>query len=105
MASPQPVAHDRNPGQAIAGGLDRAVRQAFQHNSWDHLGGFWKLVRRGTPAKPGGKKRSRYREVQLGDVEPGGGGPGAGVKIASLGLAAGDELKYVYDFAIGSSTG
>jgi hypothetical protein len=34
----------------------------------------------------------------LGDVNPFGGGAGADVKIASLELAAGDQLKYVYDF-------
>ena len=48
------------------------------------------MVRRG--------KGKRFREVDVGDVGPAGGGSGAGVQIASLGLKRGDELKYVYDF-------
>jgi hypothetical protein len=36
--------------------------------------------------------------VDLGDVDPEGGGEGADVQIAELGLAVGDQLKYVYDF-------
>ncbi len=82
--------------------LDRALRGAFQHDTWDHLGGFWKLVPRGAQARSGGKqpaaRRSRYREVELGDVDPEGGGTGAKVKVAELGLVVGDQLKYIYDF-------
>lgn len=64
--------------------------KAFQHD-WDHMAGFWKRTRRG--------KTKRYREVELGDVDPfGGGGSGAGRYIANLGLQPGDTLKYVYDF-------
>ena len=83
--------------------LDLALREAFNHDFFDHLGGFWKLIPRGAQAKPGATKRraarqARYREVELGDVEPMGGGEGASIKIAGLGLAVGDRLKYVYDF-------
>jgi hypothetical protein len=83
--------------------LDLALRRAFNHDVFDHLGGFWKLVPRGAQAKPGAAKRKatrqpRYREVELGDVEPMGGGEGADLRIAALELAVGDRLKYVYDF-------
>lgn len=83
--------------------LDLVLRDAFNHDVFDHLGGFWKLIPRGVQGKPGAAKRgaarqTRYREVELGDVEPMGGGEGARVKIAGLGMAVGERLKYVYDF-------
>jgi hypothetical protein len=70
--------------------LDGVLRGEFKHDFSDHLSGFWRKVRRG------GTKRSR--EVEIGTVEPFGGGDGAEKRIAGLGLAVGDELKYVYDF-------
>ena len=70
--------------------LDGVLRGEFKHDFSDHLSGFWRKVRRG------GTKRSR--EVELGTIEPFGGGDGAEKRIAGLGLAVGDELKYVYDF-------
>jgi hypothetical protein len=70
--------------------LDEILRDAFRHDPMDHLGGFWKLVRRGTG--------QRFREVELGDVNPLGEGDGADSPIAGLGLIPGDELKYVYDW-------
>lgn len=90
-------------GRHSLANLDGVLRSSFNHDVSDHLGGFWKLVPRGGPAKPGGKPRGaarqpRYREVELGDVDPEGGGTGTEVKIAELDLAVGDQLKYVYDF-------
>jgi hypothetical protein len=38
------------------------LRHAFHHDTADHLGGFWKLVRRGTGRL--------FREVDLGDIDP-----------------------------------
>ena len=70
--------------------LDLILREAFQHDTWDHLGGFWKLVPRG--------KTKRVREVDLGDVNPLGEGSAAEVHLAVLELKPGDQLKYVYDF-------
>jgi hypothetical protein len=70
--------------------FDDILRRAFNHDRADHLGGFWRRVRRGTGRK--------FREVHLGDVDPFGGGEGAGLRVAGLGLGLGDELKYVYDF-------
>ena len=48
------------------------------------------MVRRG--------KGKRFREIDLGDVDPLGGGSGAKLRIAGLDLQEGSELKYVYDF-------
>lgn len=77
-------------GKQTLAEFDAILRDAFNHDVSDHLGGFWKLVRRG--------QSKRFREVDLGSVEPFGGGDGAGRHIAALGLRPGDELKYVYDF-------
>jgi hypothetical protein len=70
--------------------FDSELRNAFKHDTGDHLSGFWKLIRRG--------QSRRFREVSLGDVEPFGGGDGAELKVAELDLKPGDQLKYVYDF-------
>lgn len=73
--------------------LDSTLREAFSHDFFDHLGGFWKLVRRG------GRKKERYREIDLGTVYPlNQGGEGAEMAIAAIGLQIGDKIKYVYDF-------
>jgi hypothetical protein len=80
---------DIQGGQTLAD-FDAVLRDAFHHDTSDHLGGFWKLVRRGTGR--------RFREVDLGDIDPLGGGSGADQHVAGLGLKPGDELKYVYDF-------
>ncbi|MEJ2557134.1 MAG: hypothetical protein P8186_13075 [Anaerolineae bacterium] len=77
-------------GKQTLADFDHILRRAFEHDMSDHLGGFWKRVRRGT-----GK---RFREVDLGDIDPFGGGSGADSHVAGLGLNPGDELKYVYDF-------
>lgn len=77
-------------GDQTLADFDFILRKAFQHDTWDHLGGFWKRVRRGSTR--------RYREIDLGDVDPLGGGSGASRRIAGLGLKPGDTLKYVYDF-------
>ena len=77
-------------GKQTVADFDRLLRHAFQHDGGDHLGGFWKRVRRG--------KSNRYREIDLGTVDPLGEGDGAEQSIADLGLKPGDEVKYVYDF-------
>jgi hypothetical protein len=76
-------------GDQTLGDLDSMLRNAFRHDP-DHMSGFWKRVRRGNTR--------RFREVNLGSLDPFGGGEAAEVVIAGLNLAPGDELKYVYDF-------
>ncbi|MBM4458777.1 MAG: hypothetical protein FJ011_13580 [Chloroflexi bacterium] len=71
--------------------LDGVMRGAFGHDFSDHMSGFWRKLRRGDS--------KRFREVEIGTIAPfGGEGEGANTRIASIGLAVGDELKYVYDF-------
>lgn len=77
-------------GQHTLADFDRELRDAFNHDMGDHLGGFWKLTRRG--------QTRRFREVELGTVDPFGEGEGAESQLAGLNLKPGDELKYVYDF-------
>jgi hypothetical protein len=72
--------------------LDNILRHAFQHDTSDHLSGFWKrVVRSGGP-------RKRYREVDLGTVNPFEPTEESDTAIAALKLKVGDQLKYVYDF-------
>jgi len=75
-------------GQTL-GELHRLLVDAFNHD-WDHMGGFWKRVRRGNS--------KRFREVDLGNIDPFGEGEAADVLMAGLELAPGSQLKYVHDF-------
>jgi len=70
--------------------LDGIMRDAFQHDPYDHLGGFWKRIPRGNT--------KRFREVDLGTTNPFEEEDGAAIRIGGLDLKAGDQLKYVYDF-------
>lgn len=79
-------------GHQTLADFDFLIRSEFGHDPSDHLGGFWKLVRRGQT------NRFRFRKIELGDVNPLGEGSGAEIRIAGLGLSVGDRLKYVYDF-------
>jgi Plasmid pRiA4b ORF-3-like protein. len=72
--------------------LDHILRFAFKHDSSEHLSGFWKKVVRG------GGLRKRYREVDIGTVNPFEYAEGSDTAIAALKLQIGDQLKYVYDF-------
>lgn len=76
-------------GRQTLGDLDQVLRMAFEHDP-DHMSGFWKRVRRA--------KSRRFREVDLGDINPFGEGEAAEMPMAGLGLQPGDEIKYVYDF-------
>jgi hypothetical protein len=80
-------------GKQTLGDLDEALRSAFNHDPYDHLGGFWKLIPRGT------EKSRRYREVDLGEIYPfHQGGEAAKTGIAAVSLGVGEKIKYVYDF-------
>ena len=80
-------------GKQTLSDLNMALVHAFGHD-FDHLGGFWKLVPRQ------GTKRGvpRFREVDLGSVDPFGEGEAADVTIAELEFSVGDKMKYVFDF-------
>jgi hypothetical protein len=80
-------------GKNTLSDFNEILVDVFDHD-FDHLGGFWKLVPRG------GTKRgvARYREVDLGCVDPFGEGDAADVAIAELELAVGSRMKYVFDF-------
>ncbi len=79
-------------GEQTLEDLDNILRAAFLHDTSDHLSGFWKRA-----ARSGGS-RTRYREVDLGTINPFEYTEGADTEIAGLKLQVGDKLKYVYDF-------
>lgn len=76
-------------GQTLAE-LDDILRTAFRHDHSDHLGGFWKVVRRG--------QSNRFRQVDLGSIDPFGDGKAGDKRLADLDLQPGAVLKYVFDF-------
>jgi hypothetical protein len=75
-------------GALLLGDLNRYLVRLFKHDA-DHMGGFWKVVRRG---------RQRTREVELAMVDPFGRGKGSEQRIAELDLVEGDMVRWVYDF-------
>lgn len=79
-------------GKQTLDDLDGILRIAFQHDLDDHLSGFWKLISRK------GGARKRYREIDIGTVNPYEYGEGSDTPVALLKLQVGDQLKYVYDF-------
>lgn len=72
--------------------LDQILRIAFNHDTFDHLSGFWKKVIRT------GSSKKRFREVDIGTVNPFESADGSDTEVATLKLAVGDQIKYVYDF-------
>jgi hypothetical protein len=70
--------------------FDDILRSAFKHDTFDHLSGFWKLVRRGNTR--------RFREMDIGNIYPFEGGEAAEIRVADLEIKTGQMLKYVYDF-------
>ncbi len=80
-------------GKQNLANLDFELRAGFNHDTFDHMSGFWRLIERG-----GGGKKKRYREIDLADINPLEEGDGEDTQIASLDLKPGDRLKYVYDF-------
>lgn len=76
-------------GEQTLADFNHILVSAYKHE-WDHLAGFWKLVQRGNS--------KRYREVDIGEVNPFDEGEGADTRIADLELKEGDLLKYVFDF-------
>jgi len=80
-------------GEHTLSDLNTILVSVFEHD-FDHLGGFWKLV----PRKGTKRGAARYREVDLGSVDPFGEGDAADITIAELELSVGDKVKYVFDF-------
>ena len=73
--------------------FDRELRLAFDHDTWDHLSGFWKRIRRGNT--------KRFREVEIGTIYPDSPNEEKAInqiQVGQLGLQPGDALLYVYDF-------
>jgi hypothetical protein len=77
-------------GQTFAD-LDAAIRDAFGHDRYDHMGGFWKMI-------PRGKSQKKFREIEIGDINPLEEGTASDVHIGGVDLKPGDLMKYVYDF-------
>jgi hypothetical protein len=77
-------------GQSFAD-LDVAIRNAFGHDRYDHMGGFWKMI-------PRGKSQKKFREMEIGEINPFEGGTAADLHIGGMDLKPGDLIKYVYDF-------
>jgi len=77
-------------GQSFAD-LDVAIRDAFGHDRYDHMGGFWKMI-------PRGKSQKKFREVEIGDINPLEEGTAADLHMGGMDLKPGDLMKYVYDF-------
>ena len=78
-------------GKQTLADLDTILRDAFCHDTADHLSGFWKRIKRGKSGKS-------FRDIDLGNVTPHKEGEAAGIQIATLKLQPEQQLKYVYDF-------
>ena len=65
------------------GDLDDMMREAFNHDTCDHLSEFY---------------RDQSCRSGFGEIYPDGEGSGADIKIGSIGLYGGIKLGYVYDF-------
>lgn len=70
--------------------LDLMLKEAFEYGDWDHLSGFWKIIRRG--------QTKRFREVDVGTINPFEKGRANDIVLANLALTPEIRLKYVYDF-------
>jgi hypothetical protein len=80
------IKHIELLGNQTLGEFDAILRSAFNLDPFDHLSGFWITEGRGLP------------DLELGTIEPFGGGDAADILIGFLDLEVGDTLKYVYDF-------
>jgi len=65
------------------GDFDNIIRDAFNHDKWDHLSEFF---------------IERWSMGGFGEIYPDGGSSGNEKQIERLGLSEGDKLGYVYDF-------
>ncbi|ODS36614.1 MAG: hypothetical protein A7316_04845 [Candidatus Altiarchaeales archaeon WOR_SM1_86-2] len=65
------------------GDLDDMMREAFKHDTFDHLSEFY---------------RDHACRSGFGEIYPDGGGQGSDIKIGSIGTYIGAKMGYVYDF-------
>jgi hypothetical protein len=63
--------------------FDNIIRDAFNHDRWDHLSEFYK---------------ERWSQGGFGEIYPDGRGRGTKKRIERFGLSEDDKLGYVYDF-------
>ena len=70
-------------GDQTLGDFDHIIRDAFNHDSYDHLSEFF---------------RGQWPQRGLGEIYPVGGGSSAKKQIDQLSLSEGDKLGYIYDF-------
>ncbi len=82
-------------GDQTLADFNSILQEAFQHD-WDHLAGFWKRVRRGS-----GK---RYREIDLGNVDPWGRAAAPTAASPGWGWRRGTPSSTSTTSATGSST-
>ena len=71
-------------GNQTLGDFDHVVREAFNHDTCDHLSEFF--------------SGRVWRSEGFGEIEPDGGGSGAKKRINQLRLFEGDKIEYLYDF-------
>jgi hypothetical protein len=77
-------------GANTLGDLDAVMKEAFKLDTWDHLSEFSLITPRGKGKQP--------RAKHFGAMDPLGEYAAHHVRIAGLGLAAGAQLEYLYDF-------
>ncbi|MBU4374681.1 MAG: hypothetical protein KJ714_09680 [Euryarchaeota archaeon] len=70
-------------GNQTLGDFDNIMREAFNHDTWNHLSEFF---------------RGRWPQGGFGEINPDGGGSGVKKRINQLSLSEGDKLGYIYDF-------
>ncbi|MHC1608639.1 MAG: IS1096 element passenger TnpR family protein [Candidatus Methanofastidiosia archaeon] len=71
-------------GNQTLGDFDHIMREAFNHDTGDHLSEFF--------------SGRVWNSERFGEIEPGGSGSGAKKQIDQLGLTKGNTIEYVYDF-------
>ena len=71
-------------GNQTLGDFDYIMREAFNHDTWDHLSEFF--------------SGQAWKSKGYGEIDPDGGGSGSEIIISQLALSEGDKFEYVYDF-------
>ena len=77
-------------GKQTLSELDSVIRDAFEYEPMEYLSGFAKLIPR---------SGSRFREIEIGTIDPNTQSGINGLAIGALGMQVGDRLRYVYDYS------